>query len=98
MNIATLVIIIIIIIDHHVRTIGRNTEGLLNVCKDIRLAINKGKTKYMKKRYGGMITNEHIRIGSNSHEKVKAFTYLGSLVTNQTCIQDEMKCKLKAGN
>jgi len=29
----------------------------------------------------GMITNEHIRIGINSYEKVKSFKYLGSLVT-----------------
>ena len=35
------------------------------------------KTKYMKiGRQRGMI-NEHIKIGSNSYEKVKAFKYLG---------------------
>jgi len=34
-------------------------------------------------RHRCMIANEHIRIGSNSYEKVKTFKYLGSLVTNQ---------------
>ena len=29
---------------------------------------------------------------------VKTFKYLGSLVTNQNFIQDEIKCRLKAGN
>ena len=29
-------------------------------------------------RHRGMIANEHIRIGSDSYEKVKTFKYLGS--------------------
>jgi hypothetical protein len=39
-------------------------------------------TKYKEiGRRRGMIANEHIRIDSNSYEKVKTFKYLGSLVT-----------------
>ena len=45
-----------------------------------------------------MIANEHIRIGSNSYEKVKTFKYLGSLVINQNSIQEEINCRLKSGN
>ena len=71
---------------------------LLNACKNIGLAVNTGKTKYMEiERHRGMIANEHISIGINSYEKVKTFKYLGSLVTNQNSIQEE-KCGLKAGN
>ena len=44
------------------------------------------------------VTNEHIRIGSNSYEKVKNVKYLRSLLTNQNSIQEEIKCRLKAGN
>jgi hypothetical protein len=36
--------------------------------------------------------------GSNAYEKVKTLKYLGSLVTNQKCIQEEIKCKHKTGN
>ena len=72
---------------------------LLNACKNISLAVNTGKTKYMEiGRHRGMITNEHIRIGSNSCEEVKTFKYLGSLVTNENSIQEEIKCRFKAGN
>ena len=39
-------------------------------------------------RHRGIIVNEHLRIGSNSYEKVKSFEYLGSLVTNQNSIQN----------
>ena len=45
-----------------------------------------------------MIANAHIKIGSNSYEKVKTFKYLGSLLTNQNYIQEEIKCRLKPGN
>ena len=34
-------------------------------------------------RHRDMISNEHIRIDSNSYEKVKTFKYLGSLVTKK---------------
>ena len=44
--------------------IKRNAEVLLNACKDIRIAVNSGKTKYMEiGRYRGMVANEHIKIG-----------------------------------
>ena len=43
-----------------------------NDCKDIGLAGNIGKIKYMEiGRHRGVIANEHITIGSNSYEKVK---------------------------
>ena len=44
-----------------IRTIERNAYVLLNACKDICLAVNIGKTKYMEiGRHRGMIANEHI--------------------------------------
>ena len=47
---------------------------LLNACRDIGLAVYTEKAKYMEiGRHQGMIANEHIRIGSNSYEKVKPF-------------------------
>jgi hypothetical protein len=49
-------------------------------------------------RHRGMITNSHIGIRNNSYEKVETFKYLGSLVTNQNSIQEEIKCRLKSGN
>ena len=58
-----------------------------------------GKIKYMEiGSHRGMVANEHIKIGSNSYEKVKTCKYLGSLLTNQNSIQEEIKYRLKAGN
>ena len=65
----------------------------------MRLAVNTMKTKYMEiGRHRGKIANAHIKIGSNSYEKVETFKYLGSLLTKQNSIQKEIKCRLKAGN
>ena len=72
---------------------------LLNACKDIGLAVNTRTTKYKEiGRNRGMIANEHIKVGSNSYEKMKIFKYLGSLLSNQNSIQEEIKCRLKEGN
>ena len=82
-----------------IRTIEVNTNVVLNACKDIGLSVNTKKTKYIYiGRHGGMITNVRIRIGINFYEKVKTFKYLGSLLTNENYIQEEIKCRLKAGN
>ena len=32
------------------------------------------------------------------YEKVKTFKYLGSLLTNQNSIQEDIRCRVKAGN
>ena len=59
-----------------IRTIERNADVLLNACKDIGLAVITGKTKHMEiGRHPGMVANEHIRINSNSFEKVKSFKF-----------------------
>ena len=54
----------------------------MQICyKCIGLEVNTGKIKYMEiGRHRGMIANQHIRIGSNSYEKMRTFKYLGSSV------------------
>ena len=60
------------LIGDDIRTIERNADVLLHSCKDIGLAVNTGKTKYMDiGRHRGIIANEHIKIGSNSYGKGK---------------------------
>ena len=36
------------LIGDDIRTIERNVDVFLNACKDIRLAVNTGESKYMK--------------------------------------------------
>ena len=57
----------------------------------LHLVVNTGKTKYIEiGRHRGMIANAHMKIGSNSYEKLKIFKYLGSLLKNQNFIQEEI--------
>ena len=87
------------LIGDDIRTTERNADTLLNACKKIGLSVNTGKTKYMEiGNNRGMIANVDIKISSNSYEKVKTFKYLGSLLTHQNYIREEIKCGLKAGN
>ena len=44
----------------------------------------------------GVITNAHVKIGSNSYENVKTFKHLGSLLINQNYIHEEIKRRLTA--
>ena len=68
-----------------------------NAYKDIGLALNTWKNVKVG-RHQGMLGDDHIRIDTNSYEKVKTFKYLGSLLTKQKSIQEEIKCRFKAGN
>ena len=71
----------------------RNTD-VLYACKDIGLAVNIVKNKYMEiGRHWCMMANEHIMIGSNSCKKVKNFKYLGSLLTNPSSLGQKIKYK-----
>jgi hypothetical protein len=42
--------------------------------------------------------NNNIRLGDRSFENVAEFRYLGTTVTNQNLIQEEIKMKLNSGN
>ena len=54
---------------------------MVNACKYISLAVNIGRTKYLKVgRHRGLKANEHIAIGINSYEKERNFKYLGSFL------------------
>ena len=75
-----------------ISSIERNADVLFNACKDIGLAVNTRKTKYMEiGNHQGKIPNEPIRIGNTSYENVKIFKYLGSLLTNQNSVHEEIK-------
>jgi hypothetical protein len=41
-----------------------------------------------------MMANELITVGSNSHKKIKTLKILGSLLTYQNYIREEIKCRL----
>jgi hypothetical protein len=42
--------------------------------------------------------NQNIRTANGSFEKVAKFKYLGTIITNQNDINDEIKSRLNSGN
>jgi hypothetical protein len=82
-----------------INTIKENSETLLEASKDTGLEINAENTKYMiMSRYPNSGQNQNIRIANESFEKVAKFKYLGTTLTNQNDIQDEIKSRLNSGN
>jgi hypothetical protein len=82
-----------------VNTIKENTETLLEASRDIGLEINAENTKYMiVSRHPNSRQKQNIRIANESFEKVAKFKYLGTTLTNQNDIHDEIKSRLNSEN
>jgi hypothetical protein len=80
-------------------TFWGHTETFIDTSKEVRLEVNVEKTKYM------LVSHDHnagqnwdIKIGNKSFENVSQFKYLGTTVTNQNLIQEEIKRRLNSGN
>jgi hypothetical protein len=72
---------------------------LVIASKEIGLGVNAEKTKYMvMSRDQNAGQNGNIQIGYKSFETVEQFKYLGTTLTNQNSIHEEIKSRLKSGN
>jgi hypothetical protein len=87
------------LLDDSVNTIKENSETLLEASRDIGLEINAEKTKYMiMSHHSNSGQNQNIRIVNESFENVAKFKYLGTKLTYQNDIYDEIKSRLISGN
>jgi hypothetical protein len=67
--------------------------------RDVGLEINAEKTKYMIiSRHPNSGQNQNIGIAHESFENVAKFKYLGTTLTNQNYIRDEIKRRLNSRN
>jgi len=68
-------------------------------CHTLKLEVNVDKTKYMAMSRDQNSARSHNRkIDSISYAGVEEFKYLGTTLTNQNSIQEEIKRTLKSGN
>jgi predicted ABC-class ATPase len=73
-------------------------ETLIDASKEVGLEINVEKTKYtLLSRHKNIDQNQDIKIAKRSFENVSQFKYLGTTVTNQNVIQEEIKRRLNSG-
>jgi len=74
-------------------------ESLVVASKEIRLEINADKTEYMVMFRDQNIGLIHIIKTDNIFlARVEEVKYLGTALTNQSSIQEEIKSRLKSGN
>jgi hypothetical protein len=77
----------------------KSAEALLDDSKEIGLEINSDNTKYMftsRHQTAGQIN--YIRVANKSFENVAKFKYLGSTLTDQKCVHEEIRSRLNSWN
>jgi len=73
-------------------TLKKNTEVLLEGSKEIGLEVNADKTMYMvMSRDKNAGRSHNIKVDNSSFESVEDLKYLGTTLTNQNFIQEEIK-------
>ena len=67
--------------------------------KETGLEVNTDKTKYMVMSRDQNAGQSHsVKYDNSSLERVEKFKYLGTTLTNQNSIQEEIKSRLRSGN
>jgi hypothetical protein len=78
----------------NIDTIEKKTQKLIDANKEVCLEINVEETKYMLlSRPQNAGQNRDIEIANRSFENVSQMKYLGTTVTSQNLIQEEIKSK-----
>jgi len=76
----------------------KNREASIVSSKEKGLEVNADKTKYMiisRDQNAGQ--SQNINIDNSTFERVEEFKYLGTNLTNQNSLQEEITSKFKSG-
>jgi len=82
-----------------IRTLKENLEALVAATRETGLEVSADKTKYMvmsRDQNAGRI--QSVRMDNCTFERVEEFKYLGTTLTNQNSIAEEIKSRLRSGN
>ena len=82
-----------------IHTVKENAVALVVATKETGLEVNADKTRYMvMSRERGVGLSHTMKVDNSSTESVEEFRYLGTTLTNENSIQEEIKSRLKSGN
>ena len=82
-----------------VHIVKEKAEALVVASKETGLEVNADKTKYMiMSRDQNAGQSHNMKIDNRSFEMVVELKNLGTTLTNQNSIQEEIKSRLKSGN
>jgi len=87
------------ILGRSIPTIKKNPEAFVVASEVTEREVNAEKTKYMIMSRDKDAGQSHsIKIYSSSFERLEEFKYLGTTLTNQNSIQEEIKSRWKSEN
>ena len=87
------------ILEGGTHTLQENAEALVAAIRETGLEVSADKTKYMvMSRDQNAGRNHSVRIDNSTFERVEEFKYLGTTLTIQNCIREEIKSRLRSGN
>ena len=87
------------ILGGNVHTTKENAEALVVASKEIGLEVIADKTKYVVTSRDQNAGRSHsMEIDNTSFEGMEEFKYLGTTLTSQNSLQEEIKSRLNSGN
>jgi len=87
------------VLGRSIHTLKETAKGLVAATREIGLEVSADKTKYMvMSRYQNAGRNHSVRVDNSTFERVEEFKYLGTTLTHQNSIPEEIKSRLRSGN
>jgi hypothetical protein len=87
------------ILGSNIYTKRKKTENLNDASKEVSPEVNEKKTKYMLlSSHQSAVQNRDMKIANRCFENVTMFRYLGTTITDQNLVQEEIKWRVNSGN